>query len=120
MSLRELRNKVNGILKRIAKKFFGGARKAIRRGAEVLKKRATQEYKLLLGIVRDAGLEKMAELAKIASEPGSWKGRKWKVFAKGFFKDYFERVGEKWNPDQRLPERVLDRLLVDLYNEFRP
>lgn len=120
MSLRDRVGRIGSIAKRIAKRFFGGARKVLRRGKEILKKRMTEEYTALLGIIEEAGLEKMAELAEIANKPGSWKGRKWKMFAKGFFKDYFKKVDEKWNPDTRLPERVLDRLLIDLYSEFKP
>lgn len=120
MNLRERIAAVKKTLGKIAKKFFGGAKKAIKRGAAVLKKGATRERKLLLGIIKKAGLAKMAELAEIAEQPGSWKGKEWKTFAKGFFKDYFEKVDQEWNPDVRLPERVLDRLLIDLYAEFKP
>lgn len=120
MNLRERIAKVKKALGKIAKRFFGGAKKAINRGAAVLKKGATRERKLLLGIIKKAGLAKMAELAKIAELKGSGKGEQWKEFAKGFFKDYFEKVDEEWNPDVRLPERVLDRLLIDLYAEFKP
>lgn len=119
MSLRERIKRVREILSSIARKYFGGVRKAARIGAQTLKRIATREYKLLLGIIRKQGLAKMKELAKLAGS-GKWKGEEWKAFVKTFFKDYFDKVGEEWNADQRLPERVLNRLLADLYAEFKP
>lgn len=119
-SLRERIKRVREIVKDIAKKFFGGVRRVIRVGGQVLKQTATREYKMLLGIIKKEGLAKMRELAAMANKPGSWKGRKWKTFAKTFFKDYFKKVDEKWNAEQRLPERILNRLLADLYAVFKP